>query len=97
MHSGLNFWAGYTTAYKTQKRIGLGTYGHQFINNVCAWLDSSIALHWIHGRGEYKLFVAKRVNKIREHETVTWKHAPSKENSADVVSRCRLIGRDNQL
>ena len=53
------------------------------LDNVCGaldgfpmsslgWIDSSVALHWIRRRGEYKLFVANHVNKIREHETVTW-------------------------
>ena len=67
------------------------------MSSLVGWLDSSVALHWIRGRGEYKLFVANRVNKIREHKTVTWRHVPSKENPADVASRGGLIVEENQL
>ena len=63
---------------------------------LVGWLDSSVALHWICGRGEYKLLVANRVSKILEHEAVTWRHAPIKENPADVASRGGLI-EGNQL
>ena len=41
--------------------------------------------------------MASRVNKIREHETVTWTHVPSKENPADVASCGGLIDEENQL
>ena len=41
---------------------------HNALNNVPApnvygWLDSTVALHWIKGNGQYKQFVANRVNK----------------------------------
>ena len=32
------------------------------------WSDSSVALHWIRGRGKYKQFVTNRVNKINGKE-----------------------------
>ena len=67
------------------------------VSSLVGWLDSSVALHWIRGRGEYKLFVANRVNKILEHEDVTWRHVPSKENPADIASRGGLIDEGNQL
>ena len=37
------------------------------------WLDSSVALHWICGNGEYRQFVANRVKKIKEHEIDEWR------------------------
>ena len=67
------------------------------VSSLVGWLDSNVALHWIRGRGEYKLFVANRVKKVREHETVTWRHVPSKENLADVASHGGLIVEENQL
>ena len=33
-----------------------------------AWLDSTAALHWIKGDGQYKEFVRNRVKKIREKQ-----------------------------
>ena len=40
--------------------------GFPLITKYC-WLDSSVALHWIRGDGEYKQFVANRVRKIQSH------------------------------
>ena len=51
------------------------------------WLDSTVALFWILGTGEYKQFVANRVNKIRQHSSITWHHVPTSENPADLGSR----------
>ena len=34
------------------------------IGSVYGWLDSSVALHWIKGGGNYKQFVGNRVSKI---------------------------------
>ena len=51
------------------------------------WLDSSVALHWINGGGEYRQFVANRVRKIREHSVDEWRHAPTEDNPADLGSR----------
>ena len=67
------------------------------VSSLVGWLDSRVASHWIRGRGEYKLFVANCVNKILEHEAVTWRHVPSKENPADIASRGGLIDKGNQL
>lgn len=51
-----------------------------------AWLDSSVALHWIKGAGEYKQFVGNHVRKIKEKEAVVWRHVPTQENPADLGS-----------
>lgn len=50
------------------------------------WLDSTVALYWIQGRGEYKQFVMNRVQKIQNHANITWHHVPTKENPADLGS-----------
>ena len=62
-----------------------------------AWLDSSVALHWIKGAGEYKQFVGNRVRKIREKEAVVWRHVPTQENPADLASRGGPVNEDNVL
>ena len=36
------------------------------IRSVYGWLDSSVALHWIKGGGNYKQFVGNRVSKIED-------------------------------
>jgi hypothetical protein len=46
-----------------------------------------VALYWINDQGEYRQFVANRVQKIRQHENVTWHHVPTAENPADIGSR----------
>ena len=51
------------------------------------WLDSTVALHWIHDNGEYRQFVANRVRKIQSHPEARWHHVPTKENPADLGSR----------
>ena len=52
-----------------------------------AWLDSSVALYWIEGKGQYKQFVANRVAKIHQHPEISWRHVPSQDNPADLASR----------
>jgi hypothetical protein len=55
-----------------------GTYG---------WLDSTVALQWIKGGGEYKQFVANRVRKIQACPDIICRHVPSQDNPADLGSR----------
>eukprot|EP00794_Sanderia_malayensis_P016265 gene16265-biopygen13818 len=57
------------------------------IQQVTGWLDSTVALHWIRGDGNYKQFVANRVKKIREKNFIQWRYIPTKANPADVASR----------
>ncbi|XP_028393616.1 uncharacterized protein LOC114517961 [Dendronephthya gigantea] len=45
--------------------------------SVHCWLDSTVALFWIHGHGEYRQFVANRVRKIQEHQEVKWHYVPT--------------------
>ena len=54
---------------------------------VYAWLDSTVALHWICGNGQYRQFVANRVEKIRQRPEIQWRHVPTLQNPADLASR----------
>jgi hypothetical protein len=51
------------------------------------WLDSTVALYWINGGGEYKQFVANRISKIKSNLRLQWRHVPTKDNPADLGSR----------
>ena len=62
------------------------------VRSVYGWLDSTVALHWIRGNGEYKQFVGNRVRKIQEKE-INWRHVPTEENPVDVGSRGGDISR----
>ena len=53
---------------------------------VHCWSDSTVALYWIHGQGEYRQFVANRVRKINQHVNVQWHHVPTADNPADLGS-----------
>ena len=57
------------------------------IRRVTGWLDSTVALHWLKGNGNYKQFVANRVRKIQEKSFIQWRYVPTEENPADVASR----------
>ena len=57
------------------------------VTSVHCWLDSSVALHWIRGNGEYGQFVANHMNKIKDHEINEWRHEPTDQNPADLESR----------
>ena len=59
------------------------------IQNIFAWSDSEIAIHQILKTEKIqKQFVQNRVNEIRKLvPTIRWRHCPTKENPADLVSR----------
>lgn len=59
------------------------------------WLDSTVALYWIKGQGEYRQFVSNRVNKIQQHEYVSWHHVPTEDNPADLGSRGGNVVNNN--
>ena len=67
------------------------------VTSLHCWLDSSVALHWISGGGDYKQFVANRVRKIKEHVEVIWRHVPTEDNPADLASRGGMVTKENQL
>ena len=54
---------------------------------IYCWLDSMVAPYWINGSGEYRQFVANRVQKIKQHQDITWCHVPTDQNLADLGSR----------
>ena len=54
---------------------------------IYGWLDSTVALYWIHGEGQYRQFVSNRVSKIKQHPEITWRHVPTKDSPADIASR----------
>ena len=60
------------------------------------WLDSTVALHWVKGGGEYKQFVMNRVKKIQAHPKIIWRHVPTQDNPADLGSRGGQV-TDNPL
>ena len=51
------------------------------------WSDSTVALWWITGEGQYKQFVANRVAKIRDAEGIERDHVPTTKKPADLGSR----------
>ncbi len=61
--------------------------GVEKVSSIHCWLDSTVALYWIGGQGEYRQFVANRVRKIKEHDRVRWHYVPTKQNPADLGSR----------
>ena len=67
------------------------------VTGVYGWLDSTVALHWINGNGEYKQFVRNRVRKLQEKHYIQWGHVPTAENSADVGSRGGSVEQLSEL
>ena len=57
------------------------------VTELNGWLDSTVALFWINGGGQYKQFVENRVQKIRAQPELTWRHVPTQENPTDLASR----------
>ena len=57
------------------------------VRSTHCWLDSSVALYWIQGQGEYKQFMANCVQKINSHKEVTWRYVPTAKNPTDLASR----------
>lgn len=57
------------------------------VGELHCWLDSTVALHWIRGGGEFKQFVGNRVCKILQHPEVEWHYVNTAENPADLGSR----------
>ena len=57
------------------------------IRNIYGWLDSTVALHWIKGNGEYKQYVSNHMRKIKEIDNIQWRYVPTDENMSDRGSR----------
>jgi uncharacterized protein YoxC len=67
------------------------------VSEVYGWLDSTVALHWLKGGGEYKQFVRNRVLKILEKAYIQWRYVNTKENPADLGSRGGNVTEAAQL
>lgn len=65
----------------------------QPIRSCTGWLDSTVALHWVRGQGNYKQFVHNRVKQIQMKDYITWRHVSTNDNPADVGSRGCLANR----
>ena len=55
------------------------------------WSDSTVALYWIKGKGDYWQFVANRVAKIQSHTRVEGHHIPTKQNPANIGGCSRSV------
>ncbi|CAB4015915.1 Hypothetical predicted protein [Paramuricea clavata] len=65
--------------------------GKYKIDRAVCWLDSEIALWWIGTGKEYKLFIQNRVVEFRKlMDPKSWRHVPTDQNPADVLSRGSL-------
>lgn len=78
--------------FGAHKAVNLLTNVHQALDSHLdiaqhCWLDSTVVLYWLRGRGKYKQFVENRVDKILGHTDVAWHYVPTKENPADSGSR----------
>ena len=67
------------------------------VKSLNAWLFNTVALHWIRGASEHKQFVGNRVHRIKEKESVIWRHLPTQENPADLGSRGGPVNKENVL
>ena len=62
---------------------------HFHIENIIFWSDSEITLHWLRNHpSSLSVFVGNRIAEIQEwSESVSWRHVPTRENPADLISR----------
>ncbi|XP_055622690.1 uncharacterized protein LOC129766204 [Toxorhynchites rutilus septentrionalis] len=65
------------------------------VQEIFLWTDSTIVLHWLAATpSTWQTFVANRVAEIqRLTPNVVWRHVPSLENPADLLSR-GMISKD---
>ncbi|XP_055632428.1 uncharacterized protein LOC129772922 [Toxorhynchites rutilus septentrionalis] len=68
--------------------IVTSSIGHKE-GKIFLWTDSTVALYWIAGTpSTWKTFVANRVAEIQRLAiNAIWRHVPSLENPADLISR----------
>ena len=67
------------------------------VQSVVGWLESTVALHWIRGNGDYKQFVGNRVQKIQEKSYIEWRHVTPVDNPADLGSRGGTVSKSANL
>ena len=64
---------------------------NQNVRNFYAWSDSTVFLHCLKDKGEYKDFLSNQVAKMRNHIYLEWNYVPTRNNPADLGSRgCEL-------
>ena len=51
------------------------------------WLNSTVALHWIKGGGQYTQFVENQIKKTQAQPEIAWRHIPTRANPAELASR----------
>ena len=67
------------------------TINNQNVRIFYAWSDSTVVLHWLKDKREYKVFMSNGVAKIREHSYLKWNYVPIRNNPSDLGSRgCEL-------
>lgn len=61
----------------------------KYVSDIVFWSDSQIVLHWLQMHSSsLNSFVANRISQIQtQSSAIPWKHVPSKQNPADIVSR----------
>ena len=58
------------------------------LRQVFMWSDSQITLHWIFSEKKLPIFIANRVQEIRNLlPNATWQYCPTEYNPADLVTR----------
>ena len=67
------------------------------VRSVNSWTDSTVALHWIRGKGNYKQFVHNRVMKIQAKSNMQWRHVSKDENPADIGTRGCGASKQSEL
>ena len=60
---------------------------NQNVRNFYVRSDSTVALHWLKYKEEYKVFVSNLATKIREHSYLELNYVPTRNNPADLGSR----------
>ena len=54
---------------------------------VHSWFNSTVTLHWILGNGLNQQFIINRMQKIKQHPQIQWRHVRSSDNPADLASQ----------
>lgn len=80
--------------------IVLGTRMVEFVRTelkqpsmkVYVWSDPKCALYWIHSQRLMTVFVENQLRKIRRHQGLEFRYAPTELNPADIPSRGCCVG-----
>lgn len=80
--------------------MSIKSHIHFKIEHTYFWSDSSIVLHWLKTHpSTLSTFVGNRIAEIQENSlNATWRHVPSSENPADIISRgCDIASLENSI